>query len=333
MKNFIVAFLVFLVWSAFGLWIYSWLQPETDSAKLDTDFIENTQLNDSLSNKIPTKRIDTITIQQDTIETKKDSLVENKNPVIEEKKNAIGLKASNEAGDIIFIFPEGISIKKNSSEITIPKSIIDYKYKINTYLLEHPDQELHINSLYSPKESITNPNIGIQRGNEISKLLAKTGIPNEKIVVKSIIKDILFNENDDFNNSIYFTFKPLDEERIELLKKSIPNVRLVYPKFSDSGILVNKDLKTLLSELIVYFNNNPDKKINIVGHTDNIGNSLDNYNIGLKYARQVRWYLISKGDFNGSLLKASSKGESEPIDNNNTSRGRIANRRIEIIFN
>ena len=333
MKNFILAFAVFLVWSVFGLWIYSWLQPETDSAKLDAKFIENTQLNDSISNSLPTVKTDTIITLPNTIETKKDSLGENEISIKEENEVIVGLKATNEVGEIIFIFPEGITIKKNSSEIRIPKSIIDYKYKINTYLLEHPDQELHINSLYSPKESKTIPNIGFQRGDEISKLLVEAGIPFEKIVIKSIIKDILFNENDDFNNSIYFTFKPLDEERIELLKNSIPKTRLVYPKFSDSGILVNKDLKTLLSELIVYFNNNPDKKIEIIGHTDNIGNSLDNYNIGLKYARQVRWYLISKGDFNRRLLKASSKGESEPIDNNSTSRGRIANRRVEIIFN
>ena len=152
------------------------------------------------------------------------------------------------------------------------------------------------------------------------------------MVIRSVIKDILFNENDDFNGSIYFTFKPLDKNRVELLIKSIPEKRTVYPKFSEAGIVVNNDLKLLLSELIVYFSNNPNKKIDIVGHTDNIGNGMDNYNIGLKYAKQVRWYLISKGNFDKTLLKASSKGESEPIDDNNTHLGRIANRRIEVIF-
>ncbi len=324
MKNFITAFLVFLVWSFFGLWIYSWLQPETKSAKLETELTENDKIGTLLKENPPIEKANPISPK---------SFEKENDTIIEKKENNIGLKATNEAGDIIFMFPEGISIKKNIVKITIPSSIIDYKYKINTYLLEHPDQEFHINSLYSPKENILTPNIGIQRGNEIFKLLVDTGIQKEKIVVKPIIKDILFNENDGFNNSIYFTFKPLDKVRVDLLKNSTPNIRIVYPKFSDSGILVNKDLKTLLSELIVYFNNNPDKKIDVVGHTDNIGNSLDNYNIGLKYAKQVRWYLISKGDFNRKLLKASSKGESESIGDNNTNRGRTANRRIEIIYN
>jgi len=331
MKNFIIAFLVFLVWSFFGLWIYSWLQPETDSAKLETELTESNKISNSIKENSLKEKTDSISLK--SFEKEKDTIIESLEPIIEEKENNIGLKATNEAGDIIFVFSEGISIKKNTLKITIPSTIIDYKYKIKTYLLEHPDQELHINSLYSPKENILTPNIGIQRGNEISKLLVDAGIQKEKIVIKSIIKDILFNENDGFNNSIYFTFKPLDKARVDLLKNSTPDVRIVYPKFSDSGILVNKDLKTLLSELIVYFNNNPSNKIEVIGHTDNIGNSMDNYNIGLKYAKQVRWYLISKGDFNGKLLKASSKGESEPIDDNNTNRGRTANRRIEIIYN
>ena len=70
-----------------------------------------------------------------------------------------------------------------------------------------------------------------------------------------------------------------------------------------------------------------------MGHTDNIGNSNDNYATGLKNARQVRWYLVSKGGIDKTKIIASSKGESEPIDSNNSHQGRIANRRIKVIFN
>ena len=33
MKNFLTAFSVFIIWSVFGLWIYSWIQPESIAAK------------------------------------------------------------------------------------------------------------------------------------------------------------------------------------------------------------------------------------------------------------------------------------------------------------
>lgn len=321
MKNFLIASSVFLVWSIFGLWIYSWIQPKTESGQLNTELIETNQLEESNNNKLPIKIVIEDTLKKNTSE-----------PNLNEE-DIIGLKATSESGDIIFLFSEGISMIKDEIEITIPTSIIDYKYKVNTYLLEHPDQEIHIHSIYSPKERIITPNIGLQRAEYIYNQLVETGVPQEKIVIKSVIKDIIFNENNSFNSSIYLTFKPLDKNRIELLKNSIPKTRIVYPKFAESGILANKDLSNLLNELTIYFSNNPTKKIDIVGHTDKIGNGTDNYNIGLKYAKQVRWYLISKGNFDKTLLKASSKGESEPIEDNNTHSGRIANKRIEVIFN
>ena len=77
---------------------------------------------------------------------------------------------------------------------------------------------------------------------------------------------------------------------------------------------------------------NPNTKIEIIGHTDNVGNGIDNYRLGLEYARQVRWYLVSKGKIDAKQIKASSKGEEEPIDTNASERGRVTNRRIEVLF-
>ena len=54
--------------------------------------------------------------------------------------------------------------------------------------------------------------------------------------------------------------------------------------------------------------------------------------MGLNYAKQVEWYLVAKGAIKNSMIKATSKGETEPIDTNNSERGRIANRRVEVIF-
>jgi len=328
MKNFLTALIIFMVWSVFGLWIYSWLLPKNFSAKTETILIRPTPI--QITNDINTKKIiDTIEFN---LPIKKDE-IELDTISTETKTVALGLKASNENGDIIFLFDEGIQIYKNSELIEISETVVDFKYKINTYLLEHPNQEVHIYSIYSPKENTSTPNIGIQRASEVEKQLLKIGVPKEKIVLKSSIKDLQFSKENSFKNGIYFLFKPLDLKRIEAVKNNIPTTKIVYPNFTESGITVNSELKILLSELIMYFSNHPNKTIEIVGHTDNIGNSTDNYSVGLKYAQQVRWYLISKGGLKRSLIKASSKGETIPIDNNNTKQGRKMNRRIEIVFN
>ena len=312
MKNFLTAFTVFIVWSVFGLWIYSWLLPEKTSVKPE---------------------IKTTASISEVVREENDNLIKsNSSEIIKTEVKIIQLKATNANGDTIFLYNDGIGISKNKTEVFIPKKSIDFKYKINSYLLEHPNQEVHINSLYSPTEIALSPNLGIKRALEIEKQLTEIGIEKEKIVIKSIIKDIDFNDEGNYNSAIYFSFKNLDLNRVEEIKNNIPATRIVYPKFSESGISVNNDLKILLSNLILYFSNNPDSVITIVGHTDNIGNSSDNYNVGLKYAQQVRWYLVSKGGLKKSQIKAISKGEREPIESNYSKKGRIANKRIEVIY-
>ena len=97
--------------------------------------------------------------------------------------------------------------------------------------------------------------------------------------------------------------------------------------------MVNENLRNLLDEVKQIVAANPDTEIEVIGHTDNVGNGNDNYFLGLEYARQVRWYLVKKGNLDRKKIKAISKGEEDPIDTNQTVRGRNANRRIEIVFN
>ena len=233
----------------------------------------------------------------------------------------------------MFLFENGIISHKNSSEIKIPESSVDFKYRINTYLIEHPDQEVQITSIYSPDENMETPNLGIQRGNKVKQVLIETGVPTEKIIVKPVIKDVSFTEDGSFNNTISFSFKKWDKDRAEEMELTIPESVFVYPKFSDTGIIVNNNLRNLLKEIKTAFASNPQLTIDVIGHTDNVGNANDNHRMGLQYARQVRWYLISKGNFDRSRIKATSKGESDPIDSNNSKQGRNANRRIEIVYN
>ena len=318
-----------MIWSLFGLWIYSWVKPETITAKAVTEIpiIKKIEEPEQKENMIIESEIDSTNIQSKTaIEFEKDTIS------LISSIEVLKLRATNSQGDIIFQFEEGINITKNLKEVFPSEGSKDYKYKINSYLIEHPNQEIHIYSIYSPQEVVASPNIGIQRAHEIEKDLIAIGVPSEKIVKESIIKNSIFSDEDNYSNGFYFTFEELDIERINKIITSKPEVRIVYPKFSESGIAVNNELKSLLTDLKEYFKDHPTKKIDIVGHTDSVGNSSDNYTIGLKYAKQVRWYLLNKGGINKSSIIASSKGESEPLDSNKNRQGRNSNRRIEVIF-
>ena len=71
-------------------------------------------------------------------------------------------------------------------------------------------------------------------------------------------------------------------------------------------------------------------KIQINGHTDNVGSPENNQMLSLNRATAVMNYLIEKGVEN-IRLTAKGFGESQPIDTNDTIEGRKNNRRTEFI--
>lgn len=104
----------------------------------------------------------------------------------------------------------------------------------------------------------------------------------------------------------------------------------------DSGLLFNFDSDAILADARSNLNNlaaslkeYPDTEIVIVGHTDSSGS--DEYNQGLseRRARSAASHLISQG-ISSTRIKTFGRGESEPIDSNETELGRAENRRVEI---
>jgi len=330
MKNFLTAFLVFIVWSFFGLWLYSWLEPDSTISVAKTE-ITNTNLVDVSTTEdkleqeelIPEEELVTPPIENNT-QVKTDS--------ISEETSEKGLMAITQDGETVFRYAEGLNTTKNTTTINVPASVSNFKQAVKIFLDEHPNKEVHIISLYAVTENNESPNLGTQRGKEVKRLLVNDGVPSEKIVIKSVIRDLTFSENLTYNNSISFAFRPLDQARIDDILPELPDAMVVYPKFTGTKIYENNNLKSLVVQVEEALELNPDLSIEVIGHTDNIGSSAENYQLGLKFARQVRWYLISKSKINKGKIEASSKGESESIDTNKSKRGRLANQRIEVVF-
>jgi outer membrane protein OmpA-like peptidoglycan-associated protein len=329
MKGFLIAFTIFMVWSFFGLWIYSSFQTTAFASEVLEDELSISTISLSEeSNKANIKdAVELSYPQKDTLSYRK-----------KEKLN--GLTTLNDQGDTLFLFGQGVSIVKNSSELFIPESILGFKDNIKDYLLEYPNKEVHINSIYSPSENAQVPNLGIQRGEKIMEILLNTEIPFEKIVIKPVIKDITFSEVGGYRNAISIRFKALNENRvaklnekqIDKLKPKLPRSRNVYPEFSHSGIIINKNARNLLTELKQIIIKYPEINIELVGHTDRIGSEIDNFKTGLEYAKQLELYLVNEGGIDASRIKYSSKGETQPLESIHSSANTLANRRITVVF-
>lgn len=97
---------------------------------------------------------------------------------------------------------------------------------------------------------------------------------------------------------------------------------------TDSYELVDKSVAEL-TKLVEFLDNNSGLKIEISGHTDNIGTSEYNIELSKNRAKSVFNYLISHG-INKDRLSYKGYGETEPISTNKTKEGRAENRRTEI---
>ena len=84
-----------------------------------------------------------------------------------------------------------------------------------------------------------------------------------------------------------------------------------------------------LEALYSYLERNPEIRIKIMGHTDNVGKDAANQRLSEGRANAVRADLIKRG-IDGTRIEAEGYGESRPIDTNDTEEGRQNNRRVEV---
>ena len=86
--------------------------------------------------------------------------------------------------------------------------------------------------------------------------------------------------------------------------------------------------QTELEKLLEFLNKNPSLKIEISGHTDDVGNEQLNLKLSQARAEAVKSYLVEKGIVAGRLT-AKGYGKSKPIAPNTSDETRKLNRRTE----
>jgi OOP family OmpA-OmpF porin len=96
------------------------------------------------------------------------------------------------------------------------------------------------------------------------------------------------------------------------------------------------DMTGLKPESIATLNNlhdtlvrSPKMKLEIAGHTDNVGDDVANMQLSQRRADAIRVYLIGKG-IDGNRILAKGYGETIPLASNDYPEGRMFNRRTEI---
>ncbi|QCR36004.1 OmpA family protein [Nissabacter sp. SGAir0207] len=108
-------------------------------------------------------------------------------------------------------------------------------------------------------------------------------------------------------------------------------VRLDSMSLFDSGRAELKAGSTkMLVNSLVDIKAKPGWLIVVAGHTDNVGDERTNQQLSLRRAVSVRNWMRDTGDVPESCFAVQGYGESRPLQSNETSVGRAANRRVEI---
>lgn len=102
-------------------------------------------------------------------------------------------------------------------------------------------------------------------------------------------------------------------------------------KFKFNDATLTEDSQAYLDDLAKMLKQNLNLKVEVIGHTDDVGTEKSNLIISEKRAKNVIDYLKSKG-IDGYRLKLTSKGGSEPIVPNNSEENKGKNRRVEFII-
>jgi outer membrane protein OmpA-like peptidoglycan-associated protein len=86
----------------------------------------------------------------------------------------------------------------------------------------------------------------------------------------------------------------------------------------------------VLKQIAAILQRNPDWKLSVGGHTDNIGDA--NFNLGLSQRRAaaVKNALVTRYKISPDRLTTSGYGATQPIETNTTMEGRARNRRVEL---
>lgn len=157
---------------------------------------------------------------------------------------------------------------------------------------------------------------------------------NERVITAS---------RDATNMLRYEYIPPIENSDLDLLEevdvpiilmeeeKEIINTAVNHLEFNFGSAVISFGSYSYLDELSNLLNNNPEWRIKLSGHTDNVGSESSNLLLSKKRAEAIREVLMNRGVSSDRII-VRYFGESQPITENDTEEGRQRNRRVDMLM-
>ena len=130
-------------------------------------------------------------------------------------------------------------------------------------------------------------------------------------------------------NILNLRVKEIDFELQPIKKNATVILNNIY--FDFNSYELRPDSQAEIEKIVHFLDNNPQLKLEIQGHTDNVGQDSYNKQLSMNRAEAVYNGLISSG-ISSERITFKGFGSLQPIANNSTEEGRQENRRIELVI-
>jgi len=104
----------------------------------------------------------------------------------------------------------------------------------------------------------------------------------------------------------------------------------IYVNFDTNQSVLKQDGVVAVKEIALLMKQVPKLKLNIEGHTDNVGSPADNKKLSQARAEAVVKAVVGEG-VDAKRLVAVGRGQESPVADNRNEAGRAKNRRVELV--
>jgi outer membrane protein OmpA-like peptidoglycan-associated protein len=149
-------------------------------------------------------------------------------------------------------------------------------------------------------------------------------------VMLSWMMGINMHQDDSFKVQVirvtYPKGKPTIEQQLAKSRKAIT----WGINFDFNSDVIRPVSEPVLKEIAQAMADRPDWKLTVAGHTDNIGGHKYNLELSQRRSGAVKKALVDRYHVDPNRLSTGGRGDSDPIDTNDTLEGRARNRRVEL---
>ena len=275
--------------------------------------------------------------------------------------NEVDVKLAYKAIDFLEVHAQ---FYKEGEYIVFSETPDKYLDGLKYYLNRNKQHLLQIAVAFTTDERpiIEDQDIGLLRALDLKQQLQQLAIKKEQMSLKSRMDINVFDDTDlSFPRMVTCNFVFPDNQKEDQLKELALEAAIgtmltnqtvveeeaetetikgtaykasredVLMKFRSGShqLLINQEVLEYVEELKEYLKEQPEKEILIIGHTDNVGATDFNEELGRIRAYSARQLLVNNA-IPPLKIKIVSEGEASPIASNDYIDGRQLNRRVEI---